>query len=301
MKKIFFLSLCLLIFVAPANAFKKKSGKNKAQVFLKDSFLLEKNIVLDGELYALRIGYALVPNSDEMIISTVYDELLQKPINNILWQTTEIKASKIPPKSYTPHKIEQVILKQMEEMAQTLDPNLAYDRFINDKHLIQKKFFFKKSEIFDMSKPLQEKKQILEINFLAKNANLKFPLDISELIYFKQSPAPKTPSPQKPKASKAQASQFNPNGGNAKVPRYLFPQSKSVDSNTAPRQPSQEELSQELELKELEEVKMKVQGMDQFYQTQFQPEKQADENIPNNLQMLMREAEDSSSEEQDLF
>ena len=271
------------VLVLPAQAFKKFFGTKKTpkpKIFLKDSFLIEKNIVLDGELYTLRLGYATAPNLDEILVSAVYDELLQKPITNISWTTQDLKSSKKPASDFKAFKTQQSILKQMEEMAQALDPNSAYDRIIDDKHLIKKDFFFKKSEIFDMSKALEEKKQILEISFLSKNSNLKFPLDISQEIYFKQLPVtppskkPKSQSPSPPQAPKPTASvpERNPNFGNSKVPSYLYPDrsSPAINTDTSNSSPSPEEMNQMLELKELEEARMKVQGMDQFYQTQMQ-------------------------------
>jgi len=290
MKKII-LIFCLGVLVLPAQAFKKFFGTKKTpkpKIFLKDSFLIEKNIVLDGELYTLRLGYATAPNLDEILVSAVYDELLQKPITNISWTTQDLKSSKKPASDFKAFKTQQSILKQMEEMAQALDPNSAYDRIIDDKHLIKKDFFFKKSEIFDMSKALEEKKQILEISFLSKNSNLKFPLDISQEIYFKQLPAvappskkPKSQSPSPPQAPKPTASvpERNPNFGNSKVPSYLYPDrsSPATNTDTSNSSPSPEEMNQMLELKELEEARMKVQGMDQFYQTQMQSDPESED------------------------
>lgn len=295
MKKIIFLAFCFWILILPAQAFKKIFGTKKtpkANIFLKDSFLIEKNIVLDGELYTLRLGYATAPNLDEILISAVYDELLQKPITNISWTSQDLQSSKKPASNFKAFKTQQSILKQMEEMAQALDPNSAYDRIIDDKHLIKKDFFFKKSEIFDMSKALEEKKQILEINFLSKNSNLKFPLDISQEIYFKQFPAvappnkkPKSQSPSQAQAPKPSAknSEHSPNFGNAKVPSYLYPDrsspaQKTGAENSKPPLPSQEEINQMLELKELEEARTKLQGMDQFYQTQMQSDPEIEDN-----------------------
>jgi hypothetical protein len=312
MKKIVFLAFCFWIIVLPGQAFKKifaDSKKAKTKILLKDSFLVEKNIVLAGELDTLRLGYATAPELDEILISVVYDELLQKPITNITWQTQELKNSKVPARNTQSFKTQQTILKQMEEMAQGLDPNSAYDRIINDKHLIKKDFFFRKSEIFDMSKTLEEKKQILEINFLSKDTKLVFPLDISDLVYFRQS----APAPQKPqkqalipdtKKSKSTNSEFSPNFGRSKVPGYLFPQGREApaqnqaQTQTQNRSPSQAEINQMLELKELEEARSKVQGMNEFYQTQMQSPVQ-EEKIPAELQMLMQE--ESGAEDQDLF
>jgi hypothetical protein len=316
MKKTIFFIFCLGVLVLPAKGFKKIFGTKKTpkpNIFLKDSFLIEKNIVLDGELYALRLGYATAPNLDEILVSAVYDELLQKPITNISWITQDPKSSKKPATNIQAFKTQQSILKQMEEMAQALDPNSAYDRIINDKHLIKKDFFFKKSEIFDMSKTLEEKKQILEINFLSKNSNLKFPLDISQEIYFKQFPAvappskkPKSQSPsqsQKPKPT-ASTPERNANFGNAKVPSYLYPDRSSPAPDTAAqnRSPSPEEINQMIDLKELEEARMKVQGIDQFYQTQMQSQPQTQEtNIPSDLRMMMQESQEGFEDSEELF
>lgn len=290
MKKIIFLAFCFWILILPVQAFKKIFGTKKTpkpNIFLKDSFLIEKNIVLDGELYTLRLGYATAPNLDEILVSAVYDELLQKPITNISWITQDLKSSKKPASDFKAFKTQQSILKQMEEMAQALDPNSAYDRIIDDKHLIKKDFFFKKSEIFDMSKALEEKKQILEISFLSKNSNLKFPLDISQEIYFKQLPVTppskksKKQAPSPPQAPKPTASvpERNANFGNSKVPSYLYPDrsSPATNTDTSNSSPSPEEMNQMLELKELEEARMKVQGMDQFYQTQMQSQPESED------------------------
>jgi len=273
MKKTVFLAFCFWILILPAQAIKNFLGNNKKPksiLLLKDSFLVEKNIVLAGELNTLRLGYATAPELDEILVSVVYDELLQKPITKISWITQDLKSTKKPASTFQAIKTQQTILKQMEEMAQGLDPVSAYDRIINDKHLIKKDFFFKKSDIFDMSKALEEKKHLLEISFLSKETSVVFPLDISEMIYFRQSaPAQNRAPSQAPTKNPAQN-----------------------------RAPSQAEINQMLELKELEEARSKVQGMNEFYQTQMQSPVQ-EEKIPAELQMLMQE--ESGAEDQDLF
>ncbi|MEY3369539.1 MAG: hypothetical protein RLZZ361_209, partial [Cyanobacteriota bacterium] len=201
-------------------------------------------------------------------------------------------------------------LKQMEEMAQALDPNQAYDRIITSKHLVKKDFFFKKSEIFNTSKPLEEQKQFLEICFAKAETNPKFILDISEQIYFKNLPNIEKKNKSNSAQTKTQQlnkSQFpqeqNTNLGNAKVPRYLFQAPKNSAINTQESQnPNPVEVNQMLELKEIEEAKQRLQGMDQFYQTQFSaPSQVQDSNIPNELQILIQESQTGLDDNEELF
>jgi len=274
--------------------------KPKSNIFLKESFLIEKNIVLDGELDTLRIACALIPNQDEIMVSVVYDELLQKPIKNIAWQIEDSHSKK---KIVSATKNQQNILQQMEEMAQALDPNSAYDRIIHNKHLIKKDFYFKKSEIFDLSKPLVEQKQFLELSFIKNEKPINYQLDISSEIYYKQLVISK--KPEKPKTQSQRPVQVqqktqapSPNFGNAKVPSYLFPGRDSKQTETPAEQ--KPDPSQILELKELEEANMRLKGVDEFYMNTMQ---NPSSEVPdaNNLKMLMESEGAGIENSEELF
>jgi hypothetical protein len=111
------------------------------------------------------------------------------------------------------------VLKQMEQMALAYDPTSAYDRIVEDKHVINKSFFFNKAEIFTNLE--KEFAHFLEIEFAG---NIKKQLRIDSQIYLKPEPlvSPATATKSKQKAPVINPN-LNPNFGDIKPPSYLRP------------------------------------------------------------------------------
>lgn len=160
MKNALSLLFILLLTILPAQAFRLFHRPNKApqQIGLNEEILIEGKFGNPttsklNPIMALDLRLAIhIPRDQEYLtITTLYDEINENPIEQITWVVDQGKKQK--PIKIKAVKIDQVINQKIESIALEYNPTLAYDRINDNKHIINKTFYYQQAAIFgDISK-----------------------------------------------------------------------------------------------------------------------------------------------------
>lgn len=221
--------------------FKKKKQQVIEPLHINEEFLVQKNTEVDGVLYPIRFAVYIPRNNEFIKLSALYDELSQEPITNVTWITEAKNKKSKAPVVIKAIKTETQILEKMEQLALAYDPSSAYDRITEDKHVINKSFFFNRAEVFgEINRPIAHFVE-LEIG-----GNTKQQFRIDDEIYLK--PAPIITPQTAGKNTEKKRSTPSPNFGDIKPPSYLRPQESSQELNP----------EQMRDLQEFEDAKRKI-------------------------------------------
>lgn len=210
MRKIALILLVILLFEPnSAQAFlwfgKKSKTQDKPKVLINEEVLIHGKFKGQGspdqvlsQILELRLAIHIPRDSDELTITTLYDEASENPIEQITW-VREGKNRGIV-KTH-PYKIEEIVNHKLEELSINYNPSLAYDRITEGKHVINKSFIFKQSDaIGDREKPIAH---FLELQIPAKSGAKIKRIRIDNKLYYQEPQIITTiPGPHEIKQSK---------------------------------------------------------------------------------------------------
>lgn len=184
-----FLSLILLtILVSNLGAeaflwFGKKDKENKKEILLNEEVLIDSKYQSYDGIFKIKLAIHIAPNSSEIKIISFDDELNEFQIDKVNWIVEQRPDEAKLHKLFKPRKIEPIqtsieVNELYESYSVDFDPNKAYDRISDNKHILNKYFIFKKDKVFKENK--EKIAHFLEITF---SNGMKKLIRIEEKIY----------------------------------------------------------------------------------------------------------------------
>lgn len=171
-----------LIAIQPCFALFGKSEKTHEhkELYIQNHSNIDKKFkAADGSVYNLKLELFIPhPENGDIVVSTFYDEASERSIEDIAWINLSNKNLE---KRIEKFSIRQEINKVYEQLAIDHNPGLAYDRLTQEKHIINKLFYFHKNDI--IAKKINSKnigENFLEISFSNKD---KKRIDVNKYVY----------------------------------------------------------------------------------------------------------------------
>ncbi len=174
--------LASLIAIQPGFALfggSKKKHERKELYIQNHSNIDKKFRAGDGSVYNLKLELFIPhPENGDIVVSTFYDEASERSIEDIAWILVSKKGVERKVEKFS---MRQEINKVYEQLAIDHNPGLAYDRLTQEKHIINKLFYFHKNDI--IGKKINSKNigtNFLEISFSNKD---KKRIDVNKYVY----------------------------------------------------------------------------------------------------------------------
>ncbi len=240
------ITLALSLSPTPAQAFFKFFQKKKAviqaarpnpEIMISEQYSNSQDanspVVLD-----LRIAIRIPPDQAFITITTLYDEVTENPIELITWVRESGKNKTI--NRIKPFKIDQVLNQNMESIAIEYNPTLAYDRIYDNKHIINKTFYFNQLEVFDPK--IKADAQYLEIFMPGAQGTKTKSIRIDDRLYAPIAPIVPIPQATAP-VPQSNHNFYNP-AQNPDVGRSTTP----TDADINKQQQEFQQLKQQMEL-----------------------------------------------------
>lgn len=200
--------LILLLEPNSAQAFfgKKKAKKEAPKALVNEEVLIHgkyrdnQDETVLSKILELRLAIHIPRDQDSLTITTLYDEASENPIEKITWLREGEKGEAI---TAYPFKTESIINKKLEEMSISYNPSLAYDRISENKHVINKIFYFKQAEaIGDRAKPIAH---FLDLHMPGDHGPSQKRIRIDDKLYYQEPQVAFIPqAPKKKEKSKAE-------------------------------------------------------------------------------------------------
>jgi len=163
--------------------FGKKKPVIEKEILLNEEVLINNKYKSKDGIFEIKLAIHIPPNGDEVKIISFDDELNELQIDQVNWLVEKSPNKKITHRLFKPDLIKPYETKVdvnevYENYAVDFNPDKAYDRIAEDKHIINKSFSFHKSEIFQENK--EKIAHFLEITF---SNGMKKSIRIEEKIY----------------------------------------------------------------------------------------------------------------------
>lgn len=157
----------------------EKTHEHKELYIQNHSNIDKKFRAADGSVYNLKLELFIPhPENGDIVVSTFYDEASERSIEDIAWINVSNKNIEKRIEKFSTRK---EVNKVYEQLAIDHNPGLAYDRLTQEKHIINKLFYFHKNDI--IGKKINSKnvgENFLEISFSNKD---KKRIDVNKYVY----------------------------------------------------------------------------------------------------------------------
>ena len=182
------LILILMLVTMPAQAFRlfRHKDQTPSQTIINEEILIEGKFANSSNskinpttVLDLRIAIHIPRDEQPLTITTLYDEINENPIEQITWVVDQGKKQK--PIKIKAFKIDQIINQKIESIAMEYNPTLAYDRINDNKHIINKTFYYDKATIFKNTS--NKPKLFLELYIPATKGLKTKSIRIDEQVY----------------------------------------------------------------------------------------------------------------------
>lgn len=178
-----------IAFSAPSQAFLWFGKKNKEATESSKEVLLNEEVIINNKyksadgIFEIKLAIHIPPNGEDIRIISFDDELNKLQIENVNWIVERSPDKKVThrlfkPSLIRPYETKTEVNEVYENYAVDFNPDKAYDRIAEDKHMINKSFIFKKSDVFKENK--EKIAHFLEITF---SNGMKKSIRIEEKIY----------------------------------------------------------------------------------------------------------------------
>lgn len=176
-----------IAFSSPSQAFlwfgKKDQNESKKEVLLNEEVVINNKYKSNDGIFEIKLAIHIPPQGEDLRIISFDDELNKLQIENVNWLVERSPNKKIThrlfkPSLIKPYEIKTEVNKVYENYAVDFNPDKAYDRIAEDKHMVNKSFIFKKADIFRENK--EKIAHFLEITF---SNGMKKSIRIEEKIY----------------------------------------------------------------------------------------------------------------------
>ena len=161
----------------------KKASESQEEVLLNEEVVINSKYRSVDGIFDVKLIIHIPHNSEEVKVISFDDELNEVQIDQINWLVEQNPNKKIIHKLFQPviikaYKTETNVNEAYESHAVDFNPDKAYDRIADDKHLVNKSFSFEKKKIFKNNK--ERIAHFLELTF---SNGLKKSIRIEEKIY----------------------------------------------------------------------------------------------------------------------
>jgi hypothetical protein len=166
------------------NPFKKTQvARNYTELLLNEEVLINSKYRSVDGIFHIKLAINIPSDAEDLKITSFVDEMNELQIENVNWIVEQRPDKKKTHKLFQPrivkaYKSEKLIDSKAEVMHIDYDPDKAYDRISDDKHMIVRTFYFTRADIFGENK--ERVANFLELSF---NDGLKKSIRIEEKLY----------------------------------------------------------------------------------------------------------------------
>jgi hypothetical protein len=166
------------------NPFKKpEKPRNIAELLLNEEVVIDSKYRSVDRLFHIKLAINIPSSFEDLKITSFNDELNEIQIEKVNWiieQKPDMKKTHklFQPKLVQAYKSEKLVDSKSELMYIDYDPDKAYDRISDEKHMVIRNFYFPRSEVFTGNN--ESIAHFLELTF---NNGMKKSIRIEEKLY----------------------------------------------------------------------------------------------------------------------